>query len=230
MHLAGFQKKVKIIGGGILVLTVLGGVVVAGKSTSSFMAKASACPAQNVRSAQVTANSAVINWTTSDPTQGKIEYGTNSTNLTFSQVEGASGTTHNVPLTLLTPNTVYYYLVTIGDKRCDYSGQACGNSCVPWSFTTSSIGTGGNAPIVVSNTPAVALLSPTRVATVSPTAKFSSPVASPSSTLSPFCANVQKNLGKNSNSPDWATAKQYDQDGNNIINGLDVIKCQRSGK
>lgn len=221
MHLAIFQKQVKLIGVGVLVLAVLIAVVFAGKGASSFMAKASVCPAQNVRSLQVTANSAVVSWETTDVSQGKIEYGTNATNLAFSQVEATSGKTHNVPLTLLTPNTVYYYLVTIGERRCDYSGQTCGTSCIPWSFTTSSF--------VVSNTSPPALLSPTRVST--PTSTLRPPTtASPSSALSAFCANVQKNLGKNNKSPDWTAVKQYDIDGNSVINGLDIIKCQKAGK
>ena len=209
-----------------MTLVVLGGVVWGGKTASTFMAKASVCPAQKVGAVQVTANSAVVSWETADSSAGKVEYGTNATNLTFSQIEASSGKTHNVPLTLLTPNTVYYYLVTIGKSKCDFSGQTCDKSCVPWSFTTAAVTPQSEVIVTIPPSP---MLSPSR--TVSPAVSLSVSSGTPSGGLSAFCTKVQLNLGKSSrDATSWAALKQYDIDSNGVVNGLDIIKCQKAGK
>lgn len=185
-----------------------------GKQASNYFAKASSCPAKNIRTEKAGANSGSIVWETDEKSQGRVEYGTNPQSLTFTSPEGEAARTHNVPLTLLTPNTIYYYLVAIGDSKCDSTGQKCEGNCVPYSFTT--------APLVntsVSTTPTPAGIS------AQPTS------AQPTSTLTLFCRAVQTNIGKNSKAAtEWASLKTYDIDGNGIINGLDVIKCQKSGK
>ncbi|MBI5452709.1 fibronectin type III domain-containing protein [Candidatus Gottesmanbacteria bacterium] len=222
MNLASLKNSLKI--GGILVVLLLALTVtiIGGNRAANYFAKASSCQAQKITTAQVTPNSAVISWETTDASQGRVEYGTNPAGLTFTAPEGTSGKTHNVPLTLLTPNTVYYYLVTIGDTRCDSSGQKCESNCVPWSFTTGSM------------TP-IPQATPTLVPTLT-LAPSGSNVATPSSiaptsTLSSFCTQVQLNIGKSSqDATTWATVKQYDIDNNGVINGLDVVKCQKSGK
>jgi len=59
----------------------------------------------------------------------------------------------------------------------------------------------------------------------------SRPSPAPTSSLTLFCKAVQANIGKNSSvAAEWASIKTYDIDGNGIINGLDVVKCQKSGK
>lgn len=235
MQMASFQKTAKILGLIVLMLLVLGGVIVLGKGASSYFAKASSCQAQKVTAANLTENSAVITWQSDDISQGRVEYGTNASNLTFSAPEATSGKDHNVRLTLLTPNTVYYYLVTIGSNKCDSSGQVCTASCVPWSFTTATAAPQEKVsqPIL---TPTV-IVSPTRTVTVSPTLVVSptnaatvSSTPAPTSSLSAFCTKVKENLQASSQSANWEQVKQYDIDSNLVINGLDVFKCQQQGK
>lgn len=224
MNLASFKHSLKIGGIVVVLLLALAVTIIGGNRAANYFAKASSCQAQKVATAQVTANSAVISWETSDVTQGRVEYGTNPASLTFTAPEGTSGKTHNVPLTLLTPNTVYYYLATIGDVRCDSSGQKCDSACVPWSFTTSSIPTPQVTPTSVPTVAAVPTL-PAGTGEATPSS------VSPTSTLSSFCTQVQLNIGKSSqDAATWNSVKQYDIDNNGVVNGLDIIKCQKSGK
>ncbi len=224
MNLATFKKTFKIGGIAVVLLLALAVTIIGGNRAANYFAKASSCQAQKVTAAQVTPNSAVISWETEDVSQGRVEYGTNPSSLTFTAPEGTSGKTHNVPLTLLTPNTVYYYLIAIGDKKCDSGGQTCsGNTCVPWSFTTSSA-----APAITVVTPIVQA-SPTSVPVAVPTVSSATPssVTTPG-TSSTFCAQVQANIGKSSqDAATWTSVKQYDIDNNGVINGLDVIKCKQ---
>lgn len=234
MQLASFQKTAKVIGLVVLLVIVLGGVIVLGQGASSYLAKASSCQAQKVSATNVSENSAVITWQTEDISQGRVEYGTNATNLTFSAPEATSGKDHNVRLTLLTPNTVYYYLVTIGNNKCDSSGQVCTTSCVPWSFTTATAAPQEKIqqPIAspTSNiSPTTASASPTLAVTLTKTSTISGSPA-PTTGLSAFCQKVKDNVGANSSASNWEQVKQYDIDSNLLINGLDVVKCQQQGK
>lgn len=226
MHITTLKSTSKIIGVIVVLAFALGVTILGGRQAANYFAKASTCSTQKISTAQVTANSAVVSWETTDVTQGRIEYGTNPTNLTFTAPEATSGKTHNVPLTLLTPNTVYYYLIAIGDNRCDSSGQACTSNCVPYSFTTSAITP--QAQDVVTMTPKVEA-TPTSIQ-ASPTLSIASPSATVP-TVSTFCQQVQVNIGKTSlEATSWATVKQYDLNNDGVINGRDMIKCQEEGK
>ncbi len=236
MHLTSFKRSLKIVGIIAVLAAALGATIIGGSRAAQQFAKASTCPAQKIASAQVGANSAVVAWETTDVSQGRVEYGTAPTSLNFTAPEATSGKIHNVPLTLLTPNTVYYYLVAIGDNKCDSSGQTCTDNCVPYSFTTSAI---SPQPELVTTTTPTPPVSPTLIPPVGTTTGAATPssMISPSSSVSPtgglssFCALVQANIGRSSKETSvWSTFKQYDIDGNGIINGLDVIKCQQSGK
>lgn len=231
MQMLIFQKKIKVILLVVFLLVILGVTVFVGQQAAFRLAKASSCPAQKIAVAQVAANSAVVTWDSENETQGRVEYGVNATNLSFSTPEGSSGKKHNVPLTLLTPNTVYYYLVTVGKNRCDSTGQTCQDKCVPFTFTTSA----SSAPsqIISTNTPIptkipTAGASVTKASSVSATIRPSGP--EPTSGLSAFCSLVKNNVGRNSKDPNWSKTKQYDVDGNGVINGLDIFKCQKDGK
>lgn len=224
MNLASFKKSTKIIGLILLVVVLLTAAVFLSRGTQNLniFSRASSCDAQNVAAAQVSANSAVITWVSSDVSTGRVEYGTNSTNLNLQAPEGSAGKTHNVPLTLLTPNTVYYYLIAIGNNKCDSSGQSCkDDTCVPWSFTT--------AAVTPQQQIVAPILSPTP-ATVSAT-PIASTSAAPTYAVSAFCREVQANIGANSSdATKWAILKQYDIDGSGLINGMDAIKCPKTGK
>ena len=224
MHLSSLKKYTKIIGLISLVAVILLVTIVFGKGAQNLFSRASSCGVDKVITAQVSANSAVVNWESTDLSQGIVQYGINATNLTFSAPEGTSGKTHNVPLTLLTPNTVYYYLITIGNNICDSSGQSCDSAtCVPWSFTTAAI-TPQQQIVAPIATPTIATPSATIVA--SPSAS-----ALPTSGLSAFCQQVSANLGaSNADVTKWEILKQYDIDGNGFINGMDVMRCPKTGK
>lgn len=224
MNLASFKKSTKIIGLVLLVVVLLMAALFLsrGAQNLNLFSRASSCDASNVSAAQVSANSAVIAWTSNDVSTGRVEYGTNSTSLNLQAPEGSAGKTHNIPLTLLTPNTVYYYLVAIGDNKCDSSGQSCsGDTCVPWSFTTAAI------------TPQQQIVAP--ILSPTPASVSATPVAStsavPTSAVSAFCREVQANIGANStDATKWAILKQYDIDSSGFINGMDAMKCPATGK
>ncbi|OGG21291.1 hypothetical protein A3B48_04670 [Candidatus Gottesmanbacteria bacterium RIFCSPLOWO2_01_FULL_40_10] len=221
MSLGSFKKQVKYILLIAVSLLIFVATVILGKQASVYFASASECPAKNIRTESVGPNSSVIAWDTDDRTQGRVEYGTNAVSLTFTSPEAQSKTNHTVPLTLLTPNTVYYYLVAVGETRCDSTGQKCEGDCVPYSFTTSSLTKQGDNEEED--------VTPTQRTMPSVTVPAAS--AQPTSSLSLFCKAVQANIGKNETvESEWSSLKTYDIDSNGIINGLDVIKCQKSGK
>ncbi len=226
MHLSSLKKYTKIFALVFLVVIVLVAVLFLGKGSQNIFSRASSCGITRVSSVQVSANSAVISWESTDVSQGLIQYGTTATNLNFSAPEGSSGKTHSVPLTLLTPNTVYYYLVSIGNSKCDSSGASCNTACVPWSFTTAAV-TPQQQIVAPLATPTIASVSATITTTISNTA---SPSASPAGGLSAYCQQVQANIGASSADTRWGVLKQYDVDGNGIINGLDALKCPKTGK
>lgn len=228
MNLGSFQKRTKTVGLILFLLIVLGLAVFFGRNVTSLLSRASTCPAQRVNAVQVSANSAVVTWDTEEDTQGRVEYGTSATNLAFSAPEAAPNQKHNVPLTLLTPNTAYYYLVKIGNNKCDSSGQRCDTSCVPWTFTTASI---TPPPEDVRALPTVTPVAAPANGTT-PSSGSAAP-AGPSATpgLSPFCRQLQLNIGASAkDETSWVSFKQYDLDNNGILNGKDVITCIKEKK
>jgi hypothetical protein len=96
-------------------------------------------------------NSVRLSWATGVDTQGVVEYGTTPTALNFFAPEAAKVKTHSQDLTLLSPNTSYYFDIRIGDQKYDNGG-------VPWTFTTKSVET--SLPVA---TPTLAVSQPTPV-------------------------------------------------------------------
>lgn len=223
MTLATYQRQLRIFGLIVLLIAVLAGTIFAGQKISGMFARASQCTIKNVTVDKVVANSAVVNWDTEDETQGLVTYGTTSTNLNISAPEGTSGIKHSIPLTLLTPNTVYYYLISAGNNKCDSSGVKCDTSCVPWSFTT--------VALVPPDQTVEPLVSPTSEPEPTEEKPTIPSGPSPTSALSLFCQQVKANIGKSSaDSVNWPNLKKLDIDDNGVINGVDVIKCTKAGK
>ena len=99
-------------------------------------------------------NSVRATWATGVETQGIVEYGTTPTALNFFAPEPAKVKTHTIDLTLLSPNTTYYFDVRVGDTKYDNGG-------VPWTFTTKGAETSVVSPSVVPTKAAAVVTQPT---------------------------------------------------------------------
>jgi len=109
-----------------VLLTIMGFKVLSGSFT-----RASDMEPRDVVVSTILENSAKLSWSTGIETQGVVEYGTTPTALNFFSPEPQKIKSHIADLTLLTPNTSYYFQIRIGDKKYDNGG-------VPWTFTTKS--------------------------------------------------------------------------------------------
>jgi hypothetical protein len=93
----------------------------------------------------VTDTMAQIYWTTQSDSQGLVQYGTNPSELSLIAPEVLGGKEHSIDLTLLKPNTTYYFDIRIGDKIFDNGGT-------PWTFATKQVGSGENTnPVIPSD-------------------------------------------------------------------------------
>ncbi len=126
-----------------------GGFFLSGRFT-----RASNAAPSNVQITAVTPTSVRLTWTTDGASQGVVEYGTSPTSLTLFAPEGQATRDHAVDLTLLTPDTTYYFQIKMGD-------QTHTNTGAPWSFSTLP-GEGG-AP-AVTGTQVAPTASPTAAA------------------------------------------------------------------
>lgn len=125
---------------------------------------------------ELTGNSAKVGWTTDQESQGVIEYGTSPTALNFYAPEASRTKVHLVDLTLLSPNTTYYFQIRIGDTKADNGG-------VPWTFSTktnTNTNPNTNNPQTVAPTSAII---PT-ASTVAPTTANNQPTALPTQSVS----------------------------------------------
>lgn len=122
---------------GILVIGII--------SLRSYFTRASSTSAdpKNVRATNITDTGSAIVWETEIDTQGLVRYATdpssfklgNSSGLLFS-AENSTGKTHEVKLSLLKPNTTYYYEISIGSDIYSQGGLVKNDNHLPYSFTT----------------------------------------------------------------------------------------------
>ena len=119
--------KIASIAIGVVIAIVL--IFMGFKLFSTVFTRASDMEPRDVVVSDMTQNSAKVTWSTGIETQGVIEYGTSPTSLNFFAPESARSKSHQQELTLLSPNTTYYFQIRVGDKKYDNGG-------VPWTFTT----------------------------------------------------------------------------------------------
>lgn len=96
--------------------------------------------------------------------------------------------------------------------------------------TGSSINITGIPAVTITNTPStptprILTPTPTRIPSLTPTR-----IPTPTSISSAFCNQVRANIGAKRGDAKWNVAKQYDLNADGIINGLDVIVCNKTKK
>ncbi len=101
-------------------------VIIAGfKILTGAFSRASEGQATNVAVSNIHGDLVTVSWQAAAGTQGVVTYGTSPTALNFFAPEpaGNQSTSHSVDLTLLTPNTTYYFVVKIGNYTTDQDGS-----------------------------------------------------------------------------------------------------------
>ncbi len=120
-------------------------------SLRSIFSKASVnTTPSNMRTGNITANSASVLWDTQDNSQGIVRYSNDrgaftsgaGASLLFA-AESAAQTSHEVKLSSLKTNTSYYYEISIKDVLFDQNGKVENNQHLPFSFTTTQSSTQG---------------------------------------------------------------------------------------
>lgn len=127
------MKSKKVIA--IVIGSLLGvGLIIGGFLFMQNFTRASSEKPEMVEVSEITSSSAKVSWTTGNDTVGAVvHYGLSPTSLTqFAPAETPQGKQHTASVTLLTPNTTYYFELFAGENtKFDNGG-------VPWSFTTKS--------------------------------------------------------------------------------------------
>jgi len=126
LNLGSKITKISSVVIGIVVAVILG---IMALNMGGVFTRASDMEPRDVVIFDISQNTAKVSWTTGIETQGVIEYGTTPTALNFFAPEATRTKNHLVELTLLSPQTTYYFQIRIGDKKYDNGG-------VPWTFTT----------------------------------------------------------------------------------------------
>jgi glucose/arabinose dehydrogenase len=85
--------------------------------TASFTATGDTTPPtiSDIRATGISNSRATITWSTNEPSDSQVEYGTTTAYGSSSPLDSAHVTAHSVRLTGLTPNTTYYYRVKSKD-------------------------------------------------------------------------------------------------------------------
>lgn len=178
-------KKFLPIGIGVLISIAI--VFLAFGLVGNFFTRASGITPQNVVTSDQTQNTAKITWMTELETLSMVEYGTSPNTLTFKAPEAERTKNHSVELTLLSPNTTYYYQISVGDKKFDNGG-------IPWTFTTKDILKTQPLPTTLTPSPRAASSSPT----LAPTTAASTAVCTGTD-----CEAIKLKIGKGCSTRDY---------------------------
>ncbi|PIZ68154.1 hypothetical protein COY12_00640 [Candidatus Roizmanbacteria bacterium CG_4_10_14_0_2_um_filter_33_96] len=177
-------KKVSAIVVGIAVFVVL----VVGYFTI-FGTRAADFEPRDVIVSNIEKNSVRATWATGVDSQGVVEYGTTPTALNFFAPEATKVKTHTIDLTLLSPNTTYYFDIRVGDTKYDNGG-------VPWTFTTK----GAEASVA---TPTTAPTQPFDSAQGKPTPIQRLKISDGTNCTETDCAKIKTLLGKGCSTQDY---------------------------
>ena len=153
---------------------------------SVFGSRAADFEPRDVVVSNIEKNSVRTSWATGVDTQGVVEYGTTPTALNFFAPEATKGKTHTLDLTLLSPNTTYYFDIRVGDKKYDNGG-------VPWTFTTKGAEASVTAPTSVPTQP---------VSQPTPFQKLQIPDGTENCNETD-CAKIKEKLGKGCSTQDY---------------------------
>lgn len=88
---------------------------------------------------------ATITWTTNEPSNSRVAYGTSPGSLTLQEINAANVTSHSISLSGLTPGTTYYYRVTSIDAAGNSSTSPV-TASAPLTFSTTAVDT--TAPVI----------------------------------------------------------------------------------
>ncbi|MBI4139991.1 PGF-pre-PGF domain-containing protein [Candidatus Woesearchaeota archaeon] len=104
-----------------------------------------------VANSSVTSSSFIVSWNVSKSSNGSVNYGTNSSNLSSSATNSSLRSNHTISISSLSASTVYYYNITSCDAlaNCNTTGFYNVTTSAASSDSSSSSGGGGGS---VSNT------------------------------------------------------------------------------
>jgi len=159
---------------------------------SVFGTRAADFEPRDVVVSNIEKNSVRTSWATGVDTQGVVEYGTTPTALNFFAPEATKSKTHSLDLTLLSPNTTYYFDIRVGDKKYDNGG-------VPWTFTTKGAESSVSSPTAVPTQP---LDSAQGKPTPTPFQKLQIPDGTENCNETD-CAKIKEKLGKGCSTQDY---------------------------
>ena len=163
---------------------------------------------QGVRVANISANSATISWQTAEPVVGQVEYGTTPGSFLLRATETSPTTNHNVTLSPLLPETIYYFRIRVGEEIYDDNGA-------PYSFTTKE---------AVAKMPSPGV-SPT-LPLVSPTVVISRPTVTPTQNLSPVISPTEKYTLDDFKKAFVTSNAEFDINKDGVVNSADWILYQ----
>jgi len=203
------KKTILMAGGGILAIVVVGIVVWQMGAIRTFFGEATGgAKPQGVRVANISANSAAISWQTTEPVVGQVEYGTTPGSFLLRATETSPTTNHNVTLSPLLPETIYYFRIRVGEEIYDDNGA-------PYSFTTKE---------AVAKMPSPGV-SPT-LPLVSPTVVISRPTVTPTQNLSPVISPTEKYTLDDFQKVFGTSNAEFDINKDGVVNSADWILYQ----
>ncbi len=203
------KKTILMAGGGILAIVVVGIVVWQMGAIRTFFGEATGgAKPQGVRVANISANSAALSWQTAEPVVGQVEYGTTPGSFLLRATETSPTTNHNVSLSPLLPETIYYFRIRVGEEIYDDNGA-------PYSFTTKEAVAKMPSPGV---SPALPLVSPTVV--------ISQPTVTPTQNLSPVISPTEKYTLDDFKKAFGTSNAEFDINKDGVVNSADWVLYQ----